>query len=72
LVGGSSSPPCTSIVTATNAITNDHREREQGLQKQSYYALPKYRDKMVSGDERRKGAGWWREWPEAWEGIDEE
>ena len=43
----------------------------KGLAKQSYYALPQFRDVMVFGKDRRKGAGWWREWPEAWEGIDE-
>ena len=42
----------------------------RGLAKQSYYALPQFRDVMVSGKDVRKGAGWWREWPEAWEGID--
>jgi hypothetical protein len=42
----------------------------KGYGKRSYFALPKYRDKMIVNDERRKGAGWWREWPEAWENID--
>jgi hypothetical protein len=44
--------------------------RPQGLATQSYYALPQYRDVYVHGDDRRKGAGWWREWPEAWEDIE--
>jgi hypothetical protein len=42
----------------------------QGHAKRSFYSLAKYRDVYATGTERRKGAGWWREWPEAWEGID--
>ena len=43
----------------------------RGLAKASYYALPQFRDVMVTGKDTRRGAGWWREWPEAWEGIDD-
>ena len=45
----------------------------KGLAKSSFYALPTYRDVYSDPEkskERRKGAGWWREWPEAWESID--
>ena len=44
----------------------------QGLAKKTFYAMPQYRDVYFNGTARRKGAGWWREWPEAWEQIDSE
>ena len=42
----------------------------QGRIPQTYYSPEKFRDAMHGNDQQRKGAGWWREWPEAWAPIE--
>jgi hypothetical protein len=40
-----------------------------GLEKDSWYAMPEYRNEMQRYQEP-EGPGWWREWPTCWTKID--